>query len=79
MNWKEVLNTETSKKVFEVLLEAGAEPETVFNTLKYDITNETQQKELLDIIKNEQISDPNAMIMIATEIDERDNPEAYKI
>lgn len=78
MNWKDVLKTETSKKVFEVLLEAGADPETVFNILKNDITNENQQKELLEIIENEQISDPNVMIMTAIEIDERDNPEAYE-
>lgn len=78
MNWKDVLKTETSKKVFEVLLEAGADPETVFNILKNDITNENQQKELLEIIENEQISDSNVMIMTAIEIDERDNPEAYE-
>lgn len=78
MNWKDVLNTETSKKVFELLLEAGAEPETVFIILKNDLVKEQQQKELLDIIEKEHISDPNEMIMIATEIDKRDNPEAYE-
>ena len=77
MNWKEELKTQTAYKVFETLMEAGAEMDTVLNIIRINIPEEEQQKKLLDIIEKESIYSPNEMIMAAIEIDEEANPELY--
>jgi hypothetical protein len=79
MNWKQEIKTETEYKVFETLMDAGAELETVLNTIKFTIPSEKQQKELLKIIEDQGIYHPNVMILTALEISERDNPELYEI
>lgn len=79
MNWKQEIKTETEYKVFETLMDAGADLETVLNTIKFTIPCENQQKELLKIIEEQGIYHPNVMILTALEISERDNPELYEI
>jgi hypothetical protein len=60
-------------------MDAGADLETVLNTIKFTIPCENQQKELLKIIEEQGIYHPNVMILTALEISERDNPELYEI
>ena len=77
MNWKQELKTEQSKKVFEKLMDAGADMETVLNILRFTIPEKYQQDKLLEKIEKEQISNPSGMIMAAIEIDEAEHPEFY--
>ena len=59
MNWKQELKTEQSKKVFEKLMDAGADMETVLNILRFTIPEKYQQDKLLEKIEKEQISNPS--------------------
>lgn len=77
MNWKQELKTEQSKKIFEKLMDAGADMETVLNILRFTIPEEYQQQKLLEKIEKEKIYHPNGMIMAAIEIDEAEHPENY--
>lgn len=77
MNWKDELKTQQSKKIFEILMDAGAEMETVLNILRFTIPEECQQEKFLNKIEKENITHPNGMIMAAIEIDEKENPESY--
>lgn len=79
MNWKDELKTETACKVFETLMEAGAEMDTILNIIRINIPEEEHQKKLLDIIEKENIASPNEMIMAAIAIDEEVNPDLYEI
>lgn len=77
MNWKKELKTPKAKKIFEILMNAGADMETILNTLRFTIPEETQQEKLLKIIKENQLVYPNEIIMAAIEIDESENPDNY--
>lgn len=77
MNWKQELKTPKAKKIFEILMNAGADMETILNTLRFTIPEETQQEKLLKIIKENQLVYPNEIIMAAIEIDESENPDNY--
>lgn len=76
-NWKERINTPLARELFEMMMDAGGEMQTIVTTV--ECLTEEQCSEVLKIIKEEEISSPNLMIMTATEIDERDNPELYEI
>lgn len=77
MDWKKELKTEQSKQIFEILMDKGADLETVINILRFVIPEENKQDKLLEIIKNDELMPPNAIIMQAIEIDEQENPEKY--
>lgn len=77
MDWKKELKTEQSKKIFEILMDKGADLETVINILRFVIPEESKQDKLLEIIKNDELMHPNGIIMEAIAIDEQENPEKY--
>lgn len=77
MNWEQELKTPQAREIFEILMDAGADMETVLNTLRFTIPKETQQEQLLKIIKENKLVYPNEIIMAAIEIDESENPDNY--
>ena len=77
MDWKKELKTEQSKQIFEILMDKGADLETVINILRFAIPEERKQDKLLKIIRDDELMSPNAIIMQAIEIDEQENPEKY--
>lgn len=77
MNWNQELKTPQAKEIFEILMNAGADMETILNTLRFTIPEETKQEKLLKIIKENQLVYPNEIIMAAIEIDESENPDNY--
>ncbi len=77
MDWKKELKTEQSKQIFEILMDKGADLETVINILRFAIPEESKQDKLLEIIREDELMSPNEIIMQAIEIDEQENPEKY--
>lgn len=77
MDWKKELKTEQSKQIFEILMDKGADLETVINILRFAIPEERKQDKLLKIIRDDELMSPNEIIMQAIEIDEQENPEKY--
>lgn len=77
MDWKKELKTEQSKQIFEILMDKGADLETVINILRFAIPGERKQDKLLKIIRDDELMSPNEIIMQAIEIDEQENPEKY--
>lgn len=76
-NWKERLKFQATRDLFEMMMDAGGEMQTIVTTI--ECLTEEQCLEAIKIIKEEEIFSPNLMIMTAIEIDERDNPELYEI
>lgn len=77
MDWKKELKTEQSKQIFEILMDKGADLETVINILRFAIPEERKQDKLLKIIRDDELMSPNEIIMQAIKIDEQENPEKY--
>lgn len=77
MDWKKELKTEQAKQIFEILMDKGADLETVINILKFVIPEEKKQDKLLEIIREDELMPPNGIIMQAIKIDEQENPEKY--
>lgn len=77
MDWKKELKTEQSKQIFEILMDKGADLETVINILRFAIPEERKQDKLLKIIRDDKLMSPNEIIMQAIEIDKQENPEKY--
>ncbi len=77
MNLNQKLKTEQAKEIFEILMDKGADLETVLNILHFTIPDKKQQDKLLKIIKGDKYMSPNEIIMAAIEIDEAEHPENY--
>jgi hypothetical protein len=76
-DWKERLNTQVSRRLFELMMDAGGEMQTIVSSV--ECLTEEQCSEAIKIIEEEKIADSNEMIMLASDIHERDNPELYEI
>ena len=74
---KKELKTEQAKKIFEILMDAGADMETVLNVLRLNIPEEYQQDLLLKAIKDEELVYANEIILKAVEIDETEHPGKF--